>query len=350
MNSLERIQCAVRLDRPDVIPVAPYLGNHGARVAGIPIDEYCQSGELMAQAQQRAWEIYGQDMVVPQSDNYYIAEGFGLEVEHHRDSTPTPKHPLLNVLDDIFHLRIPNPQRDGRMPVYLEAIRRLGKIFKGKVAVRAPGTGPFSLAAHLLGTERFLIELLMADRNPGGPEERALRQLMETTTQALIAFAKASLEAGADIVQAGDSLASTDMISPQMYEKWAFPFEKKFFSELNPAAKPYGAATLLHICGNTTRVLELMADTGAQILELDSKVELKTAKAKVGQRVCLMGNLNPTGVLLQGSLAEVENAAKCAISDAGTAGFILGSGCEVPVAAPQQNIQAMIRTARSPSE
>lgn len=347
MTSLERIRCAAGLGRPDVIPVAPYMGNHGARIAGVLVDKYCRSGELMAAAQLRAWEIYGQDVVVAQSDNYYIAEGFGAVVEHHADSTPSLKKPAIQDLGDIDRLVVPDPLTDGRMPVYLDAIRRLADRFAGQVAVRAPGTGPFSLASHLMGTERFLMELAMADLEPGGPAERSLRTLMNLTTDSLIAFAKACLEAGANIVQNGDSLASIDMISPDMYRRWAWPYEQRFFSAVNPLAASRGAATLLHICGNMTPVLDQMADTGANILELDSKVDLRVAKKQVGHRVCLMGNLNPVSVLWRGTAADVEHAAREAIQAAGPGGFILGSGCEVPMAAPRENVAAMIHTART---
>jgi uroporphyrinogen decarboxylase len=301
----------------------------------------------MAQAQYRAWEVYGQDAVVPQSDNYYIAEGFGLAVEHHPDSTPTAKRTAVDDLEGVWALKVPDPQRDGRMPVYLEAIRRLAQSTQGQVAIRAPGTGPFSLAAHLLGPERLLTELALVERHPNAKAAASLRHLMELTTAALIAFAKACLEAGAHLVQAGDSLASPDAISPQMYRRWAFPFEQRFFTELRPAAAKLGAATLLHICGNTTPILDQMADTGAQILELDSKVDLAVAKARVGRRVCLMGNLNPVEVLWRGNPSQVEAAARRAIADAGQGGgFILGSGCEVPPAAPQANLRALIAEAR----
>jgi len=84
-------------------------------------------------------------------------------VEHYPDSTPTLKTPATRELGEIFGLRVPNPQTDGRMPVYLEAIQLLAEKTRGEVAVRAPGTGPFSLASHLLGTERFLIELALAE-------------------------------------------------------------------------------------------------------------------------------------------------------------------------------------------
>ena len=72
MTSRERLLLAAHGRIPDRVPVAPYMGNHGARVAGVPIGAYCQSGQLMAEAQFRAWQLYGQDAVVAQSDNYYI--------------------------------------------------------------------------------------------------------------------------------------------------------------------------------------------------------------------------------------------------------------------------------------
>ena len=236
MTSRKRLLHAAHGGTPDRVPVAPYMGNHGARVAGVRIGAYCQSGQLMADAQFRAWQLYGQDAVVAQSDNYYIAEGFGVEVEHHEDNTPTLKNPVVHTLEDVERLRLPNPATDGRMPVYLDAIRRLASMTGGRVACAHPGTGPFSLAGHLMGAESFLLELAMADRHPGGPAEQALRRLLELTTQALVRFATACLEAGADLVQAGDSLASLDMISPAMYRKWAWPMERIFF-EIDPAAR-----------------------------------------------------------------------------------------------------------------
>jgi uroporphyrinogen decarboxylase len=345
MNSRERMLCAAALRKPDVVPVAPYMGNHGSWVAGFAIGEYCRSGKVMAEAQYKAWQVYGQDAVVAQSDNYYIAEGFGIETDHYIDSTPTLKTPVVKDLEDITRLEVPDPRKAGRMPVYLEAISRLRELTQGEVFVRAPGTGPFALASHLIGTERFLIEL--AEVEPNSRAEDLLRQLVEICNQALIAFAKACFDHGAHGVQAGDSLASNDMISPAMYRQWAFPYEKKFFDALNLYAATHGGTTLLHICGNQTRVLVDMADTGARIIELDSKVDLKVAKQMIGARVCLLGNLNPVTVLLQGSPLDVELAAEAAIAAAAEGGgYMLGSGCEVPPGAPQENLKAMVRAAR----
>jgi len=347
MNSAQRIEKAVIGEQPDRVPVAPYMGNFGARLAGVPIDRYCRSAKLMADAQYRAWQLCGQDVLVAQSDNYYIAEGFGLVIDHHPDSTPTPRHPLIDNPKDILSLKVPDPRKDGRMPVYLEAIERLNEMIKGEAIVRAPGTGPFSLAGHLMGTQEFLTQLGLLEIETDEDAEKALTDLLQLTTQALTEFARACLDAGARIVQAGDSLASSDMISPSMYRKWAFPFECRFFNAINKYCAEVHGSSLLHICGENSRILTDMADTGAMIVEIDSKVKLDVAKREIGTRVCLMGNLDPTTVLLQGSPTLVEKTARQAIEDAGeSSGFILGSGCEVPPDTPLENIKLMVRVAR----
>jgi uroporphyrinogen decarboxylase len=288
----------------------------------------------------------GQDVLVAQSDNYYIAEGFGLRIDHHTDATPTPRSPLIENLKDIFSLRVPDPLTDGRMPVYLEAIERLCGMAGSDVIVRAPGTGPFSLAGHLLGTQNFLTRLGLLEIEADEDSVAALSELLTLCTEGLIRFSQACLRAGARIIQAGDSLASSDMISPAMYRTWAFPFERRFFATVNPWCRERDAYSLLHICGDNSRILRDMAETGAMIVEIDSKVDMGLANRTIGSTVCLMGNLDPTMVLLQGTEEMVEQAARDAIGAAAGGRFILGSGCEVPVDTPLENIKAMIRTAR----
>ena len=203
------------------------MGNHGAYVAGVPIGKYCRSGRLMAERNTARGRSIVRMPVVAQSDNYYIAEGFGVEVQHYEDGTPTLKTPAVRELGDVARLRVPDPRRDGRMPVYLEAIGRLAEMTGGEVAVRAPGTGPFSLASHLLGTEQFLVEFALAGQGPGG-----LREQLETvagTDHGRPDRLRHGLPGGGvNLVQAGDFSASLDMISPVMYRKWAWPAERRF--------------------------------------------------------------------------------------------------------------------------
>ncbi|MFQ6013950.1 MAG: uroporphyrinogen decarboxylase family protein [Anaerolineae bacterium] len=334
---------AVTFKEPDTVPVGPYLANCTARVANMPVSSYCTSGRKMAEAQLAAWERYQQDIIFPDCDNYYLAEGFGCRTHIPEDDVPSLVQPPLEEPEEVFDLKVPNPESDGRMPVFLEAIEIVASQVGQEVAIRVPGTGPFALASYLIGTERFLREVARVEYSLPGAQPQAVHRMLELATEAVIAFGKAELRAGAHIVQCGDSLASLDMISPTMYEKYAFPYQKRVFATWKEA----GAITVLHICGDNTHVLELYAQTGADIVAIDAKVNLGLAKRKIGSKVCLIGNMDPVQTLLFGSVEDVEKEVRQCISIAGPGGgFILGSGCEVPIDTPPQNIEAMVRVAR----
>jgi uroporphyrinogen decarboxylase len=350
LTSRERFLAAALKQKPDKVPAAPYNGNFSAALAGIPISKYNTNAELMAFANIKAWEKMGHDVVVAQSDNYYIAEGFGCVINQPYDTTPNLVRPAIETLDDVGRLKVPDPYKDGRMHIYLDAVHKLREHFGNEVAVRGPGTGPFCLASYLAGgTESFLMELAMAEADEDRDKERKLFDLMEISSDALIAFLKALLEAGADIVQAADSLASLSMISPAIYEKYVYPFECKVFRAIQPFVRENDSVTLLHICGDTRRILPLMAATGANILEIDAKVDMADAKILTGGKVALMGNLEPTTVLFQGTPEMVRRAATVCMKscDALSGGFILGSGCEVVPKSPPENLTAFVEAAHN---
>jgi uroporphyrinogen decarboxylase len=349
MTSRERFLTAARRQKPDKVPVAPFNGNFGAALAGIPLSLYNTNADLMAAAHIKTWEVLGHDVVVPQSDNYYIAQGFGCVINQPHDITPNLVKPAVESLDEIGRLKkIPDPCKDGRMHVYLDAIDKLRRHFGAEVAVRAPGTGPFSLASYLVGgTEFFLMEIATAEADEDKDKERRLFDLLEISSDALIAFLKAALEAGADLVQVADSLASLSMISPAVYEKYVYPIECKVFKALRPFLDEKGAVGFIHICGDTRKILPLMANTGADVLEIDSLVDMADAKILTEGKVALMGNLDPTAVLFQGSPELVKSAANTCMKNCGalSGGFILGSGCEVVPKSPVENLKALVEAA-----
>ena len=88
-----------------------------------------------------------QDVIFCGCDNYYIAEGFGCQTDKPDDEIPHLRVPAVEKLEDVFSLKTPNPETDGRMPVMLEATRYVRKQVGNSVAIRTPGTGPFALAS-----------------------------------------------------------------------------------------------------------------------------------------------------------------------------------------------------------
>jgi uroporphyrinogen decarboxylase len=298
----------------------------------------------MAQAQLLAWERLGQDIIFPDSDNYYLAEGFGCRAFIPEDDFPSLAQPALEHFEQAFELEVPDPHRHGRMPVILEAIERIHAQVGDEVAIRVPGTGPFAVAAYLVGVERFLSELARVQRGSDETHREALKKMLDLTAEALIRFGLAEIAAGAHLVQCGDSLASASVISPEMYRSWVLPWHQRVFR----AWKEAGALTVLHICGNNTRVLDLQAQTGADIIAIDHLVDLRLAKGQIGDRVCLIGNVDPVEVMLNGTPELVDaRARECLLSAADGGGYILGTGCEVPPGTPLENLEALIRAGQA---
>ena len=344
MNSKQRVFAAIEGKPTDCVPVTPYNGNFCIEKAGYEVSECYTNGKTLAEAMIKAQEITGQDVVISQSDQYYITEALGVETVYHKGALPDVVSRPVQSIGDIAKLKPVGPEDGGRMDVYIDAVRRMSEHYKGEVAVRASGAGCFPLASHVMGMDDFLLALAYAQMGEGD-YEKYLFDLLEVLYESHYRYVEACVKAGADIVQCADSLASLDVISPAMYEKYAFPYEKKFFDRIDKLKKDYSFHTLLHICGDNTLIIERMADTGADIIEFDYKVKMSYAKQKAGDRVCLMGNLNPCGALLEGTPLQVEKEARQAVMDGSKNGkFCLGSGCEVAAGSPLENVLAMVET------
>ncbi|MCO6450244.1 MAG: uroporphyrinogen decarboxylase family protein [Caldilineales bacterium] len=344
MDSRQRVMRTFDRQPTDVIPVTPFMFDLAATVYGIQVGEFASSGSKMAAAQLALHAELQQDVIFIGADNYYIAEGFGCVAGMPVDEIPHLEKPAVSDLDEVYGLKVPDPLTDGRMPVMLEATRLVRAAVGDSVAIRTPGTGPFALASYFIGTQKFLVEVGRADRGQAKGRPEAIHHALDLAADALIAFGKACFDAGSDILHCGDSLSSCDMISPAQYERWAFPYQQKVIR----AWKDYGAKTLLHICGDSTKVLHLYAETGADVVEIDFKVDLGYAKSVIGDKTCIMGNVDTVSALLLGTPEKVRQASiDCIAKAAHGGGYFLGSGCMVPRTTPLANVKAMIDVARA---
>ena len=116
------------------------------------------------------------------------------------------------------------------------------------------------------------------------------------------------------------------------------------------AVRPHGVLTYLHVCGDSTRIVEMMADTGVDCIEpLDplGGVAVADVKRRVGDRVALMGGVSTTA-LAHGSLEDVvDDCGRCLREGAGGGGYILACGDMLPTETSQEKVQAMIDAAHA---
>ena len=167
--------------------------------------------------------------------------------------------------------------------------------------------------------------------------------VMDMQAEAMIQRAEKLLSTGIDALYIGDPSASASLLSPQHFEIFCLPAYKHFCQHF--AGRDI--LIYIHICGNSRPILEMMADTGANTIEpLDplGGVEVADAKARVGDRVALMGGVN-TLTLSNGSVEEVraESIRKC--KEGGPSGYILAAGDMVPPETPLANLEAMVNVA-----
>jgi len=345
LNSRERVFASVRGELTDCYAVTPYNGNFSIKFSGYKLNECYTDGRKLAEAQLRAWEEFGQDVIVAQSDQFYMLEGMGVKTKHHDNALPETVSRPISSISEAGKLKPIDPYKDGRAYVYIEAIGLLAERVKGAAAIRAPGAGAFTMAGNMLGIPEFLETMFLAMIEDDEKSQAQLLDLIEVMYESHYRFCEACVKAGADIVQCADSAASLDLTSPAIYEKFAYPFEKRFFERISKLKAEYDFLTLLHICGNTTKIAPLIASTGCDIYEADYKVDLSSFRDTVGDRVCIMGNLNPAGELLFGNPADVKRAALGVVENTGyPTKLLLGSGCEVSADTPVQNMKSFIET------
>lgn len=331
MNSFERMTRRLRGEAVDRPPNFNIMMTFAAHHVGQLLSCYYLDHRILCEANLAVFEDFGLDIVQAISDPYREAADFGLEVEFPEDGLPVRRAPLLQEPGDLAQLQAPEPHTGRRMRDRLAAIQLFREQIGGEVPIMGWVEGALAEAADLRGEGTLLMDL--HDR-PGWVQD-----LLETCAEVAIAFARAQVQAGADIIGLGDALAS--QISPGMYVEFALPHEQRIFA----AVHEMGALARLHICGDITHLLPLVADSGADIVDLDWMVDIGLAAETLGDYPVICGNFDPVRIMLQGTPEQVREASLHCLHRGGQR-CISAAGCEVPDGTPHQNLQAQAQALR----
>ena len=352
MNSLARTLTVLSGGIPDRVPVSMLDFMVCARAIGMPLSDFCQNGEAMAEGALASWREYGHDMVLVESGTAALAEACGCTVEYLADSAPVVVGPAIETLDDVDRLRAPDPYSAHPLRENLKATRILSREIGDRVAIMGRADqGPFSLASMLVGMEDFLLLLAQCPIGPSGDFLTAegreigarLHRLLAFTLEVCSRFAAAQIEQGAHITSIGESIAGPDVCSPRVYREFEWPYAKTLASRL----RQRDDLLAYHICGNATIIVPDMVATGAALLELDYKVDLLRVKEVTLGRTAILGPIDPSGVMALGTPSLVATKCQEAIGIlAPGGGFILGPGCALPPTTPPDNIHALVEAAK----
>jgi MtaA/CmuA family methyltransferase len=336
VNSRERVLAMIEGRPVDRLPNMPITMMFAADVADVKYRDYAADFRALVAAQLRTAEEFGFDYVSVISDPGREAADCGAVIKYFDDQPPAidETKARLAAKASLATLKIPEPLAGGRMADRVRA----AALFKERVGddklIEGWIEGPCAEGADLRG-----INTLMTDFYDDPP---FVRDLFEFVLEMELRFARAQMEAGADLIGVGDAAAS--LVGPAIYNEFVWPFEKKMVDGLHAM----GAHVRLHICGNTKRILAGMGRLGCEIVDLDYMVPVAQARDEMGARQVLLGNLDPVRALRDGTPESVTAAIAECHRQAGPR-YIVGAGCEVPRGTPHENVHALAAYARSHS-
>lgn len=334
MNSYTRVMNRLQGKPVDRIPNMSIVMMFAAKELGVTYSQCCSDHRLLADAAILCHERYGIDMVCAISDSLREAEGFGTKVIFPEVGVPYAAQMRLQDIGDIDTLKVIDPSQGMRMNDTLEAVRRMREKVQNDVPVVGWIEGAMAECCDLMDMQEVFINLL--------DEPEAMEQLIEICTEQGIAFAKAQIEAGAHMMGIGD--AATSLLGPTLYEKFVLPYQKRIIREIHNMGIP----VKLHICGNISPVMHLIAQTGADIVDCDFMVDMERAADILPEGTCICGNFNPVEVMLQGTTEDVK-AAVCQCKQLSRRNNnMIAPGCEVPVDTPRENMLALLEALKEP--
>lgn len=323
MNSRNLTLTAID-DVPERVPFNPFIMHLAAAIDDIDYSNvYCQDAHVLAKSQIKLATVFGLDHVHVSTDAYREASAWGVEMDFTGHTPVAKTHLSLGEFDSTEE-----PDLDSAIRVQnrIEAVKLLSKQIGSEQCVVGWIEAPFAEICCLFG----LMSVLKMARYSDWIDR--IRKLIDRILPIQLEFAKMQIEVGAEIIGVGDSAVS--QIGPKRYETACLDPTRHLFKSISMKVP-----VLYHVCGNSSVIdgegrdmLELIASSGASILDIDYQVDMKLAKRKVGGKVCLRGNTNTT---LLGSSAftqeEIEKNVIQVIQDGKPEGrYMYSGGCEWP--------------------
>jgi len=337
-NKRELFLRACRSEPVDRVPVwlmrqaGRYLPGYQAVRRQHSFLEICKTPELAAEVSIQPFRALGVDAIIVFSDILIVAEAMGMSLEV-PDSGPVLANPLRD-LAGVRRLCDFDPEEDTRFVG--DAIRAISEEMGPSVPVIGFAAAPWTLACYMIeGQTRG--DISQAKRMLR-EEPRIVRELLERIAGVTAHYLKAQMEAGAAAVQLFDTWAGE--LTSEEYDEFERPAITAVWEALGETSVP----KILFARGSV-RHLEGMVKTGANVLSVDWQTDLAEARRRLGGRVALQGNVEPS--MLLADEAEVRRAAREAIEKTGGLGHILNLGHGVLPSTPVSNAKAFVEAGQT---
>ncbi len=315
----------------DRVPIFPMTSSWvPANFSRASLEETVKDPDILVEAQLKARDAVGYDCFFAYAEALHVAEAFGCSMRYTDTGPLATSLPIeIKTLEDVDKFRCPNPSSSGRFPEIQEVIRKLHDYGKGDIPLLGLVEGPFTAACRIFEAQ-MIMRMTMKNRV-------VLEALLDKINDFLIEYGRTLIKNGANVIFLPDPSSSCSMIAPRLYREIVLPRVQRLTKNLS-------VPCMLHICGDTSLILELMNESGAEVLSLDQCMDMPEAR-RVLPGAVIGGNIDPINALLMGTREKVVEDTLACLRTTGIEKFVLMSGCGVPPKAPVENVKAMVDTA-----
>jgi uroporphyrinogen decarboxylase len=301
----------------------------GVRYAGLTDRAVMESVESKVTAVEAFVERHNPDVILTIAGITSEAQSLGARIEIKDEGSPVVTGSPLRDKPDPSALRSVPLSESPLCASVIESIRILSERHPEHL-VAATVNGPVTVTGLLIGLDRFL--LLSVD-NP-----ELVRDIITVVNGRVIELMQAQLSAGAAYVHVAEPSGS--LLSPPVLGKLGLPALRELFSKVE-------VPNHIHMCGNVSGHLEVLAETGAGAVSVDSMIDMRKAAEVFGPDIAVCGNIDTATILLRSTPEEVEAETRAMLERmAGVRAYIPAGSCGVPSQTPPENIDAFYSTVR----
>ena len=314
-----------KLDHQPVFSGLIHLSAEGLQHEGLLLPATHKDAQKMANAAASTFRLTGMPSAALPLDLCAPAEALGSALNYYEqrdDQFPQPAKPLFASTKYLNSAYFESADfvNKGRIPIIGDALRLLKEEVGKEVVISGIIPGPYTLLLYLIEPGGLFAEM---KREPNAVLD-ALFHLSAFLSQ----IGEAYKNAGADYITIHDMGGSPGFIGPAKYEQFVYPAEKQLIEKLT-------GPTVLSVCGNTNKSLQLLAQTGADAISIDQLTDL-TAAREACKDILLFGNVDPVATLYRGNEADITEAVQRS-KEAGV--DAVWPGCDLVPSTPIQKIR-----------
>lgn len=296
----------------------------------------CKTPDLACEVTMQPLQRFDLDAAIIFSDILTIPDAMGLGLHFVEGEGPRFTKPLRTAAD-IAALPIPDPETELRY--VMDAIRLVRQELLGKVPLIGFAGSPWTLASYMVegGSSkefRWIKSLLYQ-------EPQALQQLLTKLTQAVTTYLNAQIAAGAQVVMLFDSWGG--LLTTPDYQTFSLNYMTEIIANLNLRKSTGERIPVILFTKGGSLWLENMAVSGCDAIGVDWTIDIGAARALVGDRVALQGNLDPAALYATPERIKTEAAAILSSYGVGN-GHVFNLGHGITQETPVENVKVLVDT------